>query len=459
MDVRTHPTTGWRRALLGIAALTALALGAACSSDGDTTAADAAATAAVTVAAAADTATAATPAPAPEGYLVVADPAEERLYVYGLPGGDLLTDMDHVVLSAHTGTLVLPDGRFLYIDDHEHQLRVLDLKAEGGPRDAGSAAIPGDQAWSAVDPEGRYYAGSRRDDAKATISVIDLATMQRADIEIDAAGLNGEPHVALGGSPATVYAYIGGTLSSYFVADVMAGNTTPANTLEIGGGAHSQVLARGTLYTSLPERLDAVKVNGVRFGERSEIPWNVDDREGGRNGRMRLSYDGGYIYGAVAASVPAEEWANRVNDVHIADLATGEAKRFELAPGIVGRFSLSQPYALFYNIHPDGDAAYLLDVKPGSATFQEIVARIPLEALTDGPKAGESASGKNARGGTITPDGRWAFVSHGGDGRISIIDTATKAVVGSIETPTALRGGGYLASWTPGTPLMDAFGR
>ncbi|MDO9445931.1 MAG: hypothetical protein Q7K37_11500, partial [Dehalococcoidia bacterium] len=276
---------------------------------------------------------------------------------------------------------------------------------------------------------------------------------------IDAAGLEGEPHVAVGGSPATVYAYLGGTLSSYFVADIMAGNVTPADTLEIGGGAHSQVLARDTLYTSLPERLDAVKVNGVRFGDRSEMAWNVEGREGGRNARMRLSYDGGYIYGAVAATVPAEQWASRLNDVHIADLATGEAKRFELAPGIVGRFAISEPFALFFNIHPDGDVAYLLDVKPGSATFQQIVARIPLEALSDGPKAGESASGANARAGTITPDGRWALVSHGGDGRISIIDTATKTVTGVIETPTPLGGGGYLASWTPGAPLTDTLGR
>jgi hypothetical protein len=42
---------------------------------------------------------------------------------------------------------------------------------------------------------------------------------------------------------------------------------------------------------------------------------------------------------------------------------------------------------------------------------------------------------------------------------VSVIDMERGEVVGSIETPTPLAGGGYLVAWESGTPLVDPIGR
>jgi hypothetical protein len=397
---------------------------------------------------------------APEAYLVVSDVPEEHLYVFAMPSGDLIATFDHIELTAHTGAIVLPDGRLLFADGHDDVLRVLDLLAEGGPALVGSAPISAGQAWSAVDPDLRYYAGSTRTETEAIIDIVDLETLEAAQLRIEISE-SGETHIALGGEPLSAFVWAAGVLYSYPVADIFAGATEPVAVLETGPGAHSQVFdaSRGVLFTSLPGELHGVRIEGNAFGETLSIPWNVDGREGGRVGRMRLSYDGRYMYGSLAAAVPAEGWTDRVNDIHVADLQAGAAKRMELARGIVGRSGLSERYTFFYSIHPDGDEAILFDVREGSPTFQQVAARISLEPLANGPVPGESASGKNLRGGSITPDGRWAFVSHGGEGRISVIDTEQRQVTASLSVPTALAGGGFLVAWQPGTPLVDLLGR
>ncbi|MEX2374783.1 MAG: hypothetical protein WD942_04245 [Dehalococcoidia bacterium] len=398
---------------------------------------------------------------APEAYLIVSDLPEEHLYVIAMPSGEIIETFDHVELVAHTGVITLPDGRVLFADGHDDVLRVLDLQAEGGPALVASAPLASGQAWSAVDPAFRYYAGSSRTETEAIVDVVDLETMEAAQLRLPVTE-SGETHVALGGTPLSAFVWAAGTLYAYPVEAIMAGTATdPTATFETGPGAHSQVLSLedDILWTSLPDELLGVRIEGNTFGETLTIPWNVDGREGGRVGRMRLSYDGRHIYGALAASVPAEGWVNRENDVHVADLGGLLAKRMPLHLGITGRAAIAEPYAFFYSIHPEGDEAILVDTDDSSATFQQIVARIPLTPLASGPVVGESASGTNLRGGTITPDGRWAFVSNGGEGTISVISTAERAVISTITLPTPLAGGGLLVAWNPGAPLVDLLGR
>ena len=94
-----------------------------------------------------------------------------------------------------------------------------------------------------------------------------------------------------------------------------------------------------------------------------------------------------------------------------------------------------------------------------SATFQQLVAVVPLLPLRHGPVAGEPTTGTEMRTGTITPDGRWAFVSHGGDGVISVIHTAAPRVTALLRLPTPLQGGGYLVAVQPGAPVLDTHAR
>jgi hypothetical protein len=103
----------------------------------------------------------------------------------------------------------------------------------------------------------------------------------------------------------------------------------------------------------------------------------------------------------------------------------------------------------------------LLDTDPESPTFQTFVGKIPLETMTQTP-TGEDAdpwSSVAFRLAGMVPSGRWGFVSHGGDGKVSVIDTEQMKVVSQLELPTDLNYGGYLLGVEAGTTLRDTIGR
>jgi YVTN family beta-propeller protein len=59
----------------------------------------------------------------------------------------------------------------------------------------------------------------------------------------------------------------------------------------------------------------------------------------------------------------------------------------------------------------------------------------------------------------VTPDGATGFVTHGGDGVISVIDTATGELVDTIEVPTPIEGGGCLTVASTASELGDTIGK
>lgn len=397
------------------------------------------------------------------GRLVVADTMAARLYVYSLPDLGLSATFDNLRLDLHAGTLPLPDGRLLLVDGQSGEFVVLQVAGSAPPAVVGRVRIPTPTAWSAVDPGLRYFvASSFRAAASETAAIVDLATLRVHERVFDLKGRD-ELHPVLGGSPLALYASVTGELYAYPLADVLAGRATePAATVRIGSGTHGAVIAHGLRKLALSTRvgLEVVDISGPALGRHRVLPWDVSGRSGGQNTRPRLSYDGRRVYGAVWPSLPAERWAERQNDIHVADLADGSVRRLALAAGLVPRFAISEVYALFFNVHPVGDAAYLLDVRPESETFLRIVARIPLPALEATPPVpGQAPAGRGSRSGAITPDGRWAFVSHGGDGRVSVIDTNARRTVRVLTVPTSLHGGGYMVAWQPGARLVDTIGR
>jgi len=165
-----------------------------------------------------------------------------------------------------------------------------------------------------------------------------------------------------------------------------------------------------------------------------------------------------YVYGALTVATPegADKWAEREVDFHASDLAAGTAKRFSFTKGIVPKFQMSKRHAFFANVTGQGDFAVYIGIDAAvPAELWQVSARVPLAALASGPVAGQSTAGKESRASAITPDGRWGFVSHGGEGKISVIDTNAKTVAATITTPSALKGGGYLFAVQPGTTPVD----
>jgi len=274
--------------------------------------------------------------------------------------------------------------------------------------------------------------------------------------------LDEELHPFIAGEPAHFFAGVGGEIQAFPLADVLAGTAgAPVATLAINTGSHGPVVSHssGRLYVSsrAGTGFDGVNFGVVPFTGIDVIPWDVGGRTMDRSWRPRLSWDGGYIYGNIDQTTPAgpENWAVRNVDFYAANLQTGIASRALLTSGMVSKYHLSRPYAFFANVSGDGDFGILVDTDASSPTFQQVVARIPLTSLANGPRKGVSSDGTEKRISAITPDGHWAFVSHGGEGKVSVINTDTKAVVGTINTPSSLKGGGYLIAVQPGNKPVD----
>jgi hypothetical protein len=416
-------------------------------------------------------ATGATEAETPDGqgFLLVADTAERRLYVYRVPDMILTGAIDNVLLGVHLGTLTLPDGRILLSDDATKELLALRIDDDGVPVVVNrTAATLGQRAvWGSTDPEFRYFAVASEiaNSEEQIINLVDLQTFENTPVPVEMHAEE-EAHPYLGERPLTLFVGLGGVMQSYRVADLIRpGSPAPASETVIDLGAHGLVISPKTSRLGIATRagFNVVDTDCAEFGSQVcstvNIPWDVDGRVGGQNFRPRLAYDGVTALGVIAGPVATpEQWADTPQDIHGLNLQTLEAHRFRLGNGIVPRFALSQACAIFVTVHPYGDELHLLDVRPKSKTYLKRIGTVDLEPLSNGPVAGQPTTGREARFVAVTPDGRYAFATHGGDGKISVIDTLTLSVT-QIGVPTALRGGGYITAVQPDAPVVDLIAR
>jgi hypothetical protein len=377
--------------------------------------------------------------PAGHGFLLVADTAAKRLYVYRVPDMVLTGELDNVLLGTHLGTLALPDGRILLSDDAAKEILAVRIDDDGVPEVVNRAAATlGRRAvWGSADPKFRYFAvASEIENSDAqVINLIDLQTFENTPVPVEMQAEE-EAHPYLGERSLTLFVGLGGEMLSYKVADLIGhGAAAPTSETVVDLGAHGLVISPKTsrLGISTQAGFNVVDTDCAELGSqvcfRLNIPWDIDGRAGGQNFRPRLANDGVTALGAIAGPVATpEQWADTPQDIHVLNLKTLEAHRFPLGYGIVPRFALSKVFAVFVTGHPDGDALHLLDVRPRSATYLKLVGTVALEPLSNGPVAGQPTAGREARFVGVTLDGRYAFVTHGGDGKISVVDTATLSV-------------------------------
>lgn len=81
-------------------------------------------------------------------YLVVADPQAKALHVYRASGNRRTGSLHGIAISAHGGTLPLPDGRLIVVDDANARVVAISINSRGKPRIVKSVAIPGSR-WAA----------------------------------------------------------------------------------------------------------------------------------------------------------------------------------------------------------------------------------------------------------------------------------------------------------------------
>lgn len=404
-----------------------------------------------------------------ERFLLVADTAAETLLVYRTSDQRLTGRLDDVVLGAHAGAIVLSDGRVVFTDDKHGRVLQVRITRRGRPRIVGATKIPGDEwdgaAWAAVDHNQRFYAVTADDSA----TVVDLETHEATRLAVqrepEPDGSLSELHPYLAGDPLQLVLTTGGKFAAYDLGDVLDdGQAAPTSTAPLAPGPHGPVLARdgSRVYATNNDGLGSAALDGSQLTAPEQVSYS-DDVEVVRSSRPRLSVDGRTIIGAAPTAVtPAlapEAWAQTQNVVSTFDLRRGTSSLFPLANGIVGRSAISERYALFYAIRPEGDAAFLFDVDPWSPTYRTITHKIPLPPLTRGPVPGKAPAGTERRFGTLTPAGDRTYLTQGGDRAILVIDTATGTIRSKIRTPTPLNGGGYLVTVRKGDRLSDHHAR
>src|SRR6266540_4933839 len=237
---RTHRcATGWWR-VMGCAGLALMMLGGLLAlSTYATGAAEAEAAEIVTGA-----------SPAGHGFLLVADTAAKRLYVYRVPDMVLTGELDNVLLGTHLGTLALPDGRILLSDDAAKEILAVRIDDDGVPEVVNRAAATlGRRAvWGSTDPKFRYFAvASEIENSDAqVINLIDLQTFENTPVPVEMQA-DEEAHPYLGERPLTLFVGLGGEMQSYKVADLIGhGTAAPTSETVVDLGAHGLVISPKT---------------------------------------------------------------------------------------------------------------------------------------------------------------------------------------------------------------------
>lgn len=405
-------------------------------------------------------------------FLIAADPSADAIYVYRTTNLKRTGQLDGVELSSHAGTIQLSDGRLIFVDDRSGEVKAVRVTNNGRPKITGTVRIPGGEwagaTWAATDTRQRYYAVSGGEEGPTqSVTVVDLRTFVAHQIQItvapDTSGELAETQVYLAGKPLQLVVTTGGKFQTFPMSDIVAGRTPAAtSTAPVRAGTHGPVVSRdgGYVFSTTVDGFDGATISGATLGSVRSVDYSTT-RNVVQNYRPRMASDARTVWGTAAedtALAPAD-WADTRNNVNIIDTTTFRSALVRLPDGVASRLALSARYGAVSTVHPDGDVLTLLDTKRGSPTYRRVVGTVALPASSGGPVAGTPPSGTQGHAVTLSSDGALGFVSNGGDALISVIDTKNRRVSGTITTPTALSGGGYLTVVKARTPLHDLIAR
>lgn len=399
--------------------------------------------------------------------VLVADQHAATVHVLDPVTGRVTGSVADRVLNDHAGVVTLPDGRAIFVDDRSHSLVALQLS--GTPKVIGSAPVDGEVAHLTVDPTGSYAVITTAEhheheepaaphEEGAHLIVVDLKTWQTKEVPVAA----GEPGVLIDAAtdsvllrndePAAVQAFPRRALLAHTGTEPLA----PARTAEIGAHGHGEAFsARHRVVTVATERgfdLLPVRADGS-FGTARTVPWDISGRTGGRAFYVRLGDDGGTVASYVRDD-RAADWTQWTEDAYLVNAATGAAHRVPLGTGYLYRFGLSDTLAGYLVQGGRSDELVLVDLRTAKVT-----GRLDLGTLPGGPQGGTDPFAAQGRRVALTDNGGTAFVTAGGQGRVDVVDTATKRLCGALKLPTALSGGGSIAVWEPGVRHADLVGR
>ncbi|MFC8190293.1 hypothetical protein ACFUMH_01380 [Cellulomonas sp. NPDC057328] len=395
--------------------------------------------------------------------LVVADPKAAALHTYSVPEHELLGTLEDVAVADHAGFVALEDGRLLAASTQPPELLALDVTGDE-PRVVGRVDLPGSAVHIAVDTDTGLAAvstASATEGGPGGITVVDLDDLAvRSTLEV----ATEEPGIAFV-SDALLHrdGAEDGRVELLPLDDVLDGTADAASTVTVGAYGHGEAVVDGHLLLATDAGLERVHVGADGLEVDGVVPWAADGSDWGRGYYARLvGQDEPHLWSYVRDQ-GSPSWADWRNDVLVLGPGEDAARRAPLGNGLAFRFAVAEDRLLFARMHPDGYAAHVVDADPASPTFLTTLRTVPLPVPTGAPARDADMEAVWASPGrpiaALTAAGDVGYVSRGGDGVIDVLDTEAGTVVGEIDVPTPLDGGGYLVVARPGARLVDPLGR
>lgn len=412
-------------------------------------------------------------------WLVTADAPAGRLYVNDAVTGRRTATLRGVTLGTHAGTVQLGHGRIAFMDESKPQLDVLAIGSGGTARIVQHYAVPNADGrweragWLATDTSRRHLAvGSDFDGSThQRVTVIDLGreVAHTADITTSAVTLattgkrgTEEVETFLVGNPLRLVVTAGGRLDAYSVSDIMRGATRPHRiaTTPLGAYPHGPVVnATGTVIGSdLATGVQTVRVTKNGFTGSSSAAYPQPSVQ---SYRPRMAPDGTTAIGAQAGTTTAGTSWDRVPAYLTASSTSSDSIRsVALGTGLFTRAVVTSRFAAVALTSGSGDSLVLVQ-KQADGIYDGRRTSVALQPLRHGPVAGQSATGTAVRFAAATDDGTSVFVTRGGEGTITQVDTAgaTPSVTRTISLPTDLSDGGYLTTVDSTATPYDLSGR
>jgi hypothetical protein len=399
-------------------------------------------------------------------WLVTADPHAERVYVNDAVTGARTATLGGIELGTHAGTVQLGHGRIAFMDESKPQLDVLAIGTGGTARIVQHYAIPdADRRWEragwlATDTSRTHLAvGSDFDGSThQRVTVIDLqrhvahtAQITTSAVTLATTGKRGTEEVEtfLVGNPLRLVVTAGGRLDAYSVAAIMRGETRPHRvaTTPLGAYPHGPIVnATGTVIGSdLADGVQTVRVTKNGFTGSSSAAYPQPSVQ---SYRPRMAPDGSTAVGSQAGATAAgTSWDQVPAYLTTSSTSSSSIRSVPLGKGLFTRAAVTSRFAAVALTSGSGDALVLVR-KQADGIYDGRQTSIALQPLRQGPVAGKSATGAAVRFTAATDDGRSVFVTRGGEGTITQIDTAgTKpSVTRTITLPSDLSDGGYLTT-------------
>ncbi len=397
-------------------------------------------------------------------WLLTADPKEHALYVNNVVDGNQTGAIKGIDLGVHAGTIQLGQGRLAFVNESKPSLEILEVDGDGKPKIGRSFNIPNPKGkweragWIATDKNARYIAVGSDFDASTVqeVTLVDLenngawtVSLPINEVTLATTGKTGieEMHTFLAGDPLRLVVSSGGKLDAYLVSDITSGNPTPKlhSSTPLGAYPHGPLMSQtgDVIGSTLHTGVETIPLTADGFGESAAASYQAGI---GQSYRPRMAPDGKTFIGSQAGRVDkGAAWDKIPAYLMSGSVTEGKTALTPLGQGIATRAAVTSRFATVVLTQDGSDNLIMIDRSSDTGLYDGKKSAVALEPLKAGPVAGQDSKKAEARFIAATQDGESVFVSRGGEGTVTEIDTAESKTKRTITFPTKLASGGYLA--------------